>query len=560
MKNLKSKRKFFLEKFVSFKKNNFKIKFKIKFKLFLLPCVSILLITLFTLFSFYFLTSCSKNNSDLLISNKKEANNTQQQISPTPSEENSTSIVNSDNNIKSNIENNDSENQLNYYYSNSKEFVNYSFRYPSSWNIYQTDGGKRVVIENVGSSKSESINNKNLSNVDSNSSEGIFIFVINKDNFENINSEQQLFNNYINSVKDDNTAKIFDEELVNINQYNFKLTGYEYKTKLIDDDNKDDDNNCIDYFTVIQKNNNFYCFKYFGVNQEKQLAKKTFIDFLNSFKFEENKDGLPKINTNNSTNTDRNSEKSKINILILGDDSGMGRPGGRVNGRTDIIILLHLNLETCKGTAVTIPRDTWVNIPGHGEGKINGAHSIGGNELTVMTVEQLSGLDIDNYIITDFDGFIPLIDFLGGVTIEIGENLNDGYSGCYLTKGVHHLDGATALALARNRHRAGDGTTQGGAFAREREAAKIIVNLLDQKSTIDRIIALPFFVNYLLNYTWTDLSFKDVIRFLPILGKIKANDIEITGIPSWPQTIGNASAVVYDKEATAELFEEIKNQ
>ena len=139
------------------------------------------------------------------------------------------------------------------------------------------------------------------------------------------------------------------------------------------------------------------------------------------------------------------------------------------------------------------------------------------------------------------------------MTIEVGEDLHDDFSGC-LTKGVHHLDGKTALALARNRHRSGDGTTQGGAFAREREAAKIIVALLDQKSSFERIAAMPLFINYLLKYTWTDLSFMDILRLLPVLGQIKANDIEITGIPSWPQTIGNASAVVYDKEAIEELL------
>jgi len=146
------------------------------------------------------------------------------------------------------------------------------------------------------------------------------------------------------------------------------------------------------------------------------------------------------------------------------------------------------------------------------------------------------------------------------VTVEVGENLNDDFSGSHLSKGIHHIDGKTALALSRNRHRAGDGLTQGGAFAREREAAKIIVGLLDQKSTFERIAAMPVFVNFLLKYTWTDLKLLDVLRLLPVLGKIKASDIDITGIPSWPQTIGNASAVVYDVEATAELFAEVNSQ
>ncbi|MDZ7836551.1 MAG: LCP family protein [Actinomycetota bacterium] len=143
---------------------------------------------------------------------------------------------------------------------------------------------------------------------------------------------------------------------------------------------------------------------------------------------------------------------------------------------------------------------------------------------------------------------------MGGVTVEVTENLADGFSNCYLDKGVHHLNGEQALALSRNRHRTD------GAYAREREAAKIIVALYDQKTTLEKILNMPALVNYLLNYTWTDMDFGDVLRLLPAMGKIKAQDIEITTIPSWPQMVGNASAVVYDPEATAQLFEEIKNQ
>ena len=71
---------------------------------------------------------------------------------------------------------------------------------------------------------------------------------------------------------------------------------------------------------------------------------------------------------------------------------------------------------------------------------------------------------------------------------------------------------------------------------------------------------MPAFVNYLLNYVWSDFTFRDVIKFLPSFGKINTQKIEITTIPSWPEMVGNASAVVYDNEATKELFEEIANQ
>jgi LCP family protein required for cell wall assembly len=428
-----------------------------------------------------------------------------------------------------------------YYSSSSSEFSNYSFVCPEGWKLYETDSGKRVVIENGDTDGAEL--------------ESIFISVIAEDNPDALNTEAKIVGAYCSIPSGSKDTKMLTEEQITVDGIESGLTGYNYETSLKNDSDTTGNQGdgalyaCTDYFTVIKRDGYFYCIKYIGLNSEQAASGKTFRDFLGTFNFA-NKEKAVKEKDSNSS----------VNILILGDDSGMGREGGRVSGRTDIIVLLHLNLETGKGTAVTIPRDTWVNIPGHGEGKINGAHAMGGNDLTIQVIEQLSGLKIDHYIITDFDGFIPLIDFLGGVTVEIGEDLNDGFSGCYLTKGVHHLDGTQALALARDRHRAGDGTTQGGAFAREREAAKIVVGLLDQKSTFEKIMALPFFINYLLNYTWTDLGITDVVRFLPVLGKIKTDDIEVTGIPSWPQAVGNASAVVYDVEATAELFEEVKNQ
>ncbi len=422
----------------------------------------------------------------------------------------------------------------NYYVSKSGEFENYSFICPDNWVLYESGQGSRVMLKN-----SNSVDSK---------MESIFIFIDDVSSNEELKDDESVISIYNLLLEGDSTVNMADEKTVNINGADAPLISYEYLSSL-DTGTTSEGISCIDCFTFFRNGNYVYAIKYIGRGISAAGAQQTFSNFVSNFKLD-----------SQVLQQKQKDKNSSVNILILGDDSGMGRPGGRVNGRTDIIIILHLNLDTCKGTAVTIPRDTWVNIPGHGENKINGAHAVGGTELTIQAIEELSGLEIDNYIITDFDGFIPLIDFLGGVTIEVGEDLHDDFSGCYLSKGVHHLDGKNALALARNRHRSGDGTTQGGAFAREREAAKIIVALLDQKSTFERIAAMPLFINYLVEYTWTDLSFIDILKLLPVLGQIKSSDIELTGIPSWPQAVGNASAVVYDEEATAELFEEIKNQ
>jgi len=421
----------------------------------------------------------------------------------------------------------------NYYVSDLDGIDNYSFICPGDWLLYESGAGKSVVISSNAPSASKS--------------ENIFIYIEDEISAKGLSGDKLIAEAYKNIASGEPSAVFLESREIKVAGADTVLEGYTYSSRLEEDWQQEAV--CIDLFTYINHGNVLYCIKYTGLNSDVGEAEEFFKEFLETFSIGQEKEKIK-----------QKDENSRINILILGDDSGLGRPGGRVNGRTDIIILLHLNLDTAKGTAVTIPRDTWVDIPGHGNGKITGAHAIGGNELTVKTVEGLSGLEIDNYIITDMDGFILLIDFLGGVTTEVGEDIADGFSGCYLSKGIHHLNGEQALALSRCRYRKGDGSTLSGAFAREREAAKIIVGLIEQKSTFERIIALPVLVNFLLNYTWTDMRFTDIIKLLPLLGRIKASDIEITGIPSWPATIGNASAVQYDVEATAELFEEINMQ
>ena len=96
--------------------------------------------------------------------------------------------------------------------------------------------------------------------------------------------------------------------------------------------------------------------------------------------------------------------------------------------------------------------------------------------------------------------------------------------------------------------------------AREREAAKVVQALYEQKITLEKVIKLPAFVNFLLNYTWTDIGFKDIVRLLPVMGKIESNDITLRGVPSYSKMIGKASAVVHYEEETEIMFEEIKNQ
>ena len=146
--------------------------------------------------------------------------------------------------------------------------------------------------------------------------------------------------------------------------------------------------------------------------------------------------------------------KDAQNILLLGSDSRIsaGDAAAWVRGaqRTDAIMIVHIPADRSYVTVTSIPRDSWVNIPGHGMAKINAGFSYGGPTLMVKTVEAYTHVRIDHVAIIDFTGFKNVTDALGGVTIDVPHATHDERSSW--KPGVQKMDGATALNYVRQRH------------------------------------------------------------------------------------------------------------
>jgi LCP family protein required for cell wall assembly len=150
-----------------------------------------------------------------------------------------------------------------------------------------------------------------------------------------------------------------------------------------------------------------------------------------------------------------------LNVLVAGVDvrSGLTPDQQRVlhvgdvpSSNSDTLLLVHIAGDRSSVTVVSLPRDSWVEIPGHGMNKINAAFGLGGPRLTVATVERATGLTINDFIQVNFLGFVKVIDALGGVNICLPQAVDDPDSGLHLSTGVHHVDGVTALKYARDRH------------------------------------------------------------------------------------------------------------
>lgn len=149
--------------------------------------------------------------------------------------------------------------------------------------------------------------------------------------------------------------------------------------------------------------------------------------------------------------------------LLVGSDSRQGLTPGQQRklatggdlgtGRTDTILLVHLPAlgSATPTTMVSLPRDSYVPIPGHGRDKLNAAFTIGGAPLLAQTVEQATGLRLDHYAEIGFAGFASLVDALGGVSVCLGEPIDDPLAGIDLPAGCRHLGGAGALGFVRSR-------------------------------------------------------------------------------------------------------------
>jgi LCP family protein required for cell wall assembly len=142
------------------------------------------------------------------------------------------------------------------------------------------------------------------------------------------------------------------------------------------------------------------------------------------------------------------------NILLIGSDSrAQGSPDGgpaAAGGRSDTLMLAHVPADRQHVYLMSIMRDSWVEVPGHGPAKMNAAYAWGGVPLTVQTVEQLLDVRIDHVAEIDFSGFEDMTDALGGVTVSSPQAFSTTHHD--FVAGANRLDGADALAFVRERH------------------------------------------------------------------------------------------------------------
>jgi polyisoprenyl-teichoic acid--peptidoglycan teichoic acid transferase len=235
--------------------------------------------------------------------------------------------------------------------------------------------------------------------------------------------------------------------------------------------------------------------------------------------------------------------KRRIVLLAIGSDSGapkFGRGGSMETGRADALQLVVLDTVRRRGSVLGFPRDSYVPIPGHGTSKINAAMAFGGPRLLVATFEQLTGLTIDYYALTSFDGLTDFVNKVGGVRVDVDMNLNDHFAGAFLNKGRQTLRGGQALAYARARK-----TLPGGDFARSRHQGQLLLGGLGtyQRQVATDPTRVMAWLAVLRDEVKTDLPFPELLRLALLATRVPPSRIQNVPVPGTAGSAGGASVV-----------------
>jgi LCP family protein required for cell wall assembly len=257
-----------------------------------------------------------------------------------------------------------------------------------------------------------------------------------------------------------------------------------------------------------------------------------------------------------------------LNILVAGLDERtgltrlqqerlhVGQNTGETN--TDTLMVVHVPADHRYVRVVSLPRDSWVSIPGHGMNKINAALGLGGPQLMVQTVEQATGLTINDYVEVNFLGFVKVIDALGGVDICLPYAVDDPDSGLNISAGMHHVDGITALEFARDRH-----SFPTSDLARIQDQQQLISSALTEAIS-SGVLANPVRLEDFLSATSAAIRVDDgfnVVSLADELRGVSSSDVTFTTVPlsnTAYQTPSGEEAVLWNSSAAATLFNDLK--
>ncbi len=210
-----------------------------------------------------------------------------------------------------------------------------------------------------------------------------------------------------------------------------------------------------------------------------------------------------------------------INILVLGSDR---RPDDSEQfGRSDTIMVVHLDPDAGFVSILSLPRDLRVRIPGYGLQKINAAFALGGDALAIKTVREVTGLDFDEYVNVDFEAFRRITSALGGIYVDIDHRYyahDPSYEPVDVLPGYQRLEGEQALQYVRFRH------DLNGDFGRMARQQRFLRAVREQALGWNALVKLPQVAKLLAENTATTMSANDVFKLAYWGAKLRSASVK----------------------------------
>ncbi len=250
---------------------------------------------------------------------------------------------------------------------------------------------------------------------------------------------------------------------------------------------------------------------------------------------------------------DAQAMRGKVFILVIGSDARFGNPD---SVRADAIHIVGIDTKSMRGGILNFPRDSWVNIPGYGSGKINEALYDGGPELVARTLEELTGIHLDYWVMTGFQGFQGIIESVGRVKIHLGRDIYDpGGSGARLDKGTIRLSAGQALAYVRTRH-----SFPNGDIDRTTNQARFLLLLLAKlrKQVESNPGRLFDWIDLVRRYTRAEIPADELFDLGILATQVSRKHIDSVTVPVSIGSVGAAS-VVFISPGAESIYERFRS-
>jgi polyisoprenyl-teichoic acid--peptidoglycan teichoic acid transferase len=240
-------------------------------------------------------------------------------------------------------------------------------------------------------------------------------------------------------------------------------------------------------------------------------------------------------------------KQENINILVVGVDAGdfknnTYRSGA---GRTDTIMIFSINQQSNKVSLISIPRDTYVDIPGRGKDKINHAYAFGGMDLSIKTISQFLGIPINHYTKINYEAFTKIVDGLGGVTVDVTEDVRSYTDNrIKVAKGRQKLDGNNAFEYIQTRE---------GDISRVQRQQKFVKALADQAISVSSIAKLPGILDNISSSVQTDMSPKEMLELAMNMRSMSPGNMKNEIIPGQAGMLKGVSYWFPDEVASKEI-------